>query len=73
MRIIERPQISGEEWLLIKCDHCEQQFLLAPNEYQANGQVKCEFCPNICRREDIEDVSKENVDRFTDDMKEEQK
>lgn len=58
MRVIEKPCISGEEWLLIKCDHCEQQFLLAPNEANANGSIKCEFCPHICRKEDIKDETK---------------
>ena len=53
MKIIERPQISGESWLLIKCEHCEQNFLLAPNEQNGENNVKCEFCPNICRMEDL--------------------
>ena len=54
MKIIERPKISGEEWALIECDLCGQKFLLAPNEYTANGKIKCEFCPNICMKENIE-------------------
>lgn len=63
MKIIERPHVGEQEWLLIKCDRCEQQFLVAPNEVSADGLVKCEFCPNVCRKEYIEDVSKENSEK----------
>jgi len=58
MKIIERPKISGESWLRIECDLCGQFFLVAPNEYTANGKIKCEYCPNICRKEDIESNEK---------------
>ena len=70
MKIIERPKISGADWLLIQCDKCEQQFLVAPQEINANGSIKCEFCPNICRKEDIKDIlAEENIDHFIDGVK----
>jgi len=55
MRIIERPKISGEDWFYLVCEVCGERFLIAPQEMNANGKIKCEFCPNICRKEDLKD------------------
>jgi hypothetical protein len=76
VKIIERPKISGEEWLLIICDRCEQKFLVAPNEFNANGSIKCEFCPNIERKENIDSVTENTHEAWSPESegtKEEQK
>ena len=58
MKIIEHPQISNVDWwLVLDDDGCGHQFLVAPDE-RKNGYVKCEYCPNVNRVENIKDESK---------------